>query len=119
MSGDVAFSQDAGDLVLVYVTVPAGPFGGELARALVKEKLVACANLSSVVTSYYEWQGIFEESAEQILFLKARVSELDALTVRIKELHPYECPAIVGVPFIGGDAGYLRWLREQTDRTSE
>ena len=55
------------------------------------------------------------DEPETLLLLKAPRRRLDALTARIKELHPYDEPVISALPVVGGSASYLRWVaREAT-----
>src|SRR5918998_1203506 len=44
-------------LSVVLMTVPDGETGERIARALVEERLIACANLLPGVTSVYRWEG--------------------------------------------------------------
>ncbi|NIP74194.1 MAG: divalent-cation tolerance protein CutA, partial [Gammaproteobacteria bacterium] len=39
---------------------------------------------------------------------------LPLLTERVKALHSYECPCVVAVPLVGGNADYLDWLAAET-----
>ena len=40
---------------------------------------------------------------------------------RLQELHPYELPELIVLPVIGGNEGYLQWVREgvEKDRHTE
>ncbi|MGB0670454.1 MAG: divalent-cation tolerance protein CutA [Rhodospirillales bacterium] len=101
-------------LLFVYVTVPTREDGVKIARAVVHEKLAACANLSGPVTSVYRWQGAVQEDEEWALILKTASDRLDALTARIKALHSYDCPCVVSWTLGGGNPDFLNWIGEQT-----
>jgi periplasmic divalent cation tolerance protein len=45
--------------------------------------------------------------------LKTTTARLRALQKRIRELHPYEIPEIIALPIVGGDEGYLQWIRSE------
>jgi len=83
-----------------------------LARTLVDERLIACANLLDPVTSVYRWQGAIEEAAECVALLKTTTARLEALQTRVLELHPYHVPELVVLPVAGGSERYLDWVRD-------
>jgi periplasmic divalent cation tolerance protein len=85
-----------------------------LARALVEEGLVACANLLPRVRSIYRWGGAVEDEAEVLLLLKTTEARLPALQARVLELHPYEVPEVLALEVAGVNARYLAWLGEAT-----
>ena len=66
----------------------------KIARTLVQEKLAACVNILPHILSVYEWKGQLEESGEVGLIIKSSLDSKKALLDRLKELHPYELPAI-------------------------
>ena len=104
------------ELSLVYVTVGSEADAVRIGTQLVQERLAACANVSSAVTSIYEWQGVLERSQEVQLFMKARSVDLDVVIARVKELHGYECPCIVALPITAAFEPFRRWVLEGTTR---
>jgi periplasmic divalent cation tolerance protein len=101
-------------LVLVYVTCPGQPGALRLGRALVEERLAACANAIPGMRSLYWWQGRVDEARESVLVLKTRGPLLPRLCRRVRQLHPYELPCIIALPLVGGDPDYLAWLADET-----
>jgi len=101
-------------LVSVYVTFPAGFAADDLVTDLVRERLIACANLFPGLTSIYTWGGRVERDPETAALLKTTADRLDALVARIRQSHPYETPCIVAWPVIGGFPPYLDWVRTET-----
>lgn len=97
----------------VTTTLPDQAAAERLAGVLVEERLAACAQVLGPVSSTYRWEGTIERATEWYCHLKTTAGRLPALRARIGELHPYEVPEIVAVPFVDGDAAYLRWI-EQT-----
>lgn len=95
---------------VVLVTAPDAETGAQLARQLVEEGLAACVNLVPGVRSIYRWQGALQEDAEILLIAKTRAAQLDALTARVRALHPYELPEVIALPVAGGSAPYLDWV---------
>jgi len=109
---------DPAEFTIVLVTVPDADTARRLARMLVDERLIACANVLGPIQSIYRWQGIVEEAAEHLLVLKARRADLAMLTARIEALHPYDTPEVLALPLIAGAQRYLTWLADVTDRES-
>ena len=95
-------------------TCPDADTARRLAGALVGERLAACVNLLPGVRSVYRWQGEVHEDQEVLLVVKTTRARLDALTERIRPLHPYELPEVVAVDIAGGLPAYLAWIAEET-----
>jgi len=91
------------DALLVFTTLPSADKAAELAKALVEERLAACANLLPAIRSIYRWQGKLQDENEVLVLLKTRAEHLERLKLRILELHPYEVPEVLAVPV---EAGY-------------
>jgi periplasmic divalent cation tolerance protein len=106
----------AEEFVVVLVTAGSVDEATRLARSLVEERLVACANLVGPMRSIYRWQGAVEEAAEHLLMLKARAADVPMLETRVRALHSYEVPEIIALPILAGSAPYLAWLAEATTR---
>jgi periplasmic divalent cation tolerance protein len=98
---------------VAFATAPDWDTAARIARALVEERLAACANLVPGVRSIYRWQGRVEDAAEVLMVLKTRADRVDALGDRLRALHPYELPELVALPAAGGLAGYLDWVLEE------
>ena len=99
--------------IQVQITFPTAELAHEAAAQLVREKLVACAQVCGTIQSFYTWQGTFESSKETLLLAKTRLSLFDRLESAVRAVHPYECPQIVAVPIVAANADYLAWLNEQ------
>lgn len=99
---------------LVLVTAPSLAIARKLARAVLDQRLAACANLIPRIESHYWWQGAMERSTEVLLILKTRKSRLNALERLILDLHPYDTPEILALPLAMGTHRYLDWLRRET-----
>lgn len=82
-----------------------------MARTLVNERLVACANILGKMTSIYQWQGALEEQEEVAVLLKTRRDLTDAVTERIKSLHSYDLPCVISLLIQGGNPDFLSWLQ--------
>lgn len=104
------------DYVVVLVTAADAGEAERIARALVEERLAACANIVSGVRSIYRWEGRVDEATEQVLVLKARAADVAALAARVRALHSYDVPEVIALPIVAGSESYLAWLGASTDR---
>ena len=86
----------------------------ELGRALVEERLAACANVIDGLTSIYRWGGETRRDREAAVLFKTRAALLSRAEARIRELHSYDTPCVVAWPIEGGNPAYLAWIAEQT-----
>ena len=107
-------AADASDVRIALATAPDAEVAARIARALVEERLVACANLVGSVRSIYRWQGRVEDADEVMLVLKTRADRVGALAERLRALHPYDLPELVVLPVEGGLAPYLDWVRAES-----
>ena len=99
---------------VVMVTVGNGEEALTIARTLVEEKMVACANIVPHIRSIYRWKGEVCDEDEQLLIMKTRSELFPALQDRIRKLHSYEVPEIISVPIADGLPDYLNWVVENT-----
>lgn len=102
------------DCTLVYVTAKNDEEAKRIAKAVVVERLAACANILGSIDSVYWWQGKVCEDREVSLILKTSVERQPELIERIKELHSYDCPCIVFLPIDGGNRDFLNWIAAET-----
>ncbi len=101
-------------LLVVMTTVSAPEQGRELARILVEERLVACAQVLPQIISLYRWQGQIEEESEFLVLLKLPASRYPQLQPRLHQIHPYEEPEVVALEATAVSASYLNWAIQQT-----
>ncbi len=95
---------------IVMTTVVSPEEGTRLGRALVEERLAACATLLPPIHSIYRWHGEIESSAETLLLLKTAADQLPALEARLQELHSYQTPEFLVLAVEAGSSTYLSWL---------
>jgi periplasmic divalent cation tolerance protein len=95
---------------LVLVTAPDLKTARGLAKAALKTRCIACANLVPKIESHYRWQGKIESGIEILLILKTQKSKLAALEKLILARHPYDTPEFLVLPVSAGSRKYLAWL---------
>ena len=82
----------------------------KIARALLKEKLIACANIVGGVTSLFWWQGAIDSATETLLIIKTKRRLVKKIIAAVKKLHSYDVPEIIALPIVEGNKDYLRWI---------
>ncbi len=100
--------------VLVLTTCGDGGQATQLAGALVKERLAACAQVLPAVRSHYHWQGELCEQSEVPVHLKTRQSLVEPLRERLEALHAYEVPEFLVLTCSDVSPSYGAWLRQET-----
>ena len=103
------------ELTLLYVTCANGQEARTIARTLVEDKLVACANILGPSTAIYRWEGDVQEDEEVAMILKTRRDMTVHVAARIKTMHSYDTPCVVGLPIQGGNPDFLAWLHREGD----
>lgn len=113
-TADPTTTPSAEEFIVVFVTVPDPKIAGQLAHALVQERLAACVNVFPAVRSVYAWKGEICNEGELLCLIKTRRVLFAELRERVLDLHPYEVPEIIALPLVEGSDTYLAWLREST-----
>jgi periplasmic divalent cation tolerance protein len=103
-------------VVLTTTTASVGD-AERIARALVRERLAACVQLSEV-KSFYVWQGEAKSEPEALLTIKTRGALQEQVCARILALHPYDTPEVIATPIAFGSEAYLAWLDAQTESSA-
>ncbi|MGA2463129.1 MAG: divalent-cation tolerance protein CutA [Thermodesulfobacteriota bacterium] len=104
------------ECIVVFVTCGSEEEALKIAHSLVEERLAACVNLVSPVRSIYRWEGKIWDEKEWILFIKTQKERFEELEKKVKSLHSYSVPEIIGLPIVEGSSSYLQWLLEETTK---
>ncbi|HWE85720.1 MAG TPA: divalent-cation tolerance protein CutA [Terracidiphilus sp.] len=81
-----------------------------MGRALVEERLAACATVIPGAQSIYLWEGKVESAAETLLLIKTEADRLEQLERRLNALHGYTTPEFLVLAVDAGSRAYLDWL---------
>lgn len=98
-------------LTLAYIPCKNKAEAQKISETLVKEKLIACANIVKS-QSIFNWEGKLENGDEWIILAKTMPEKFKELEPIVKELHSYEIPCILGIP-VDENSEYLDWAKEQ------
>lgn len=104
------------DSIVVLVTCGSEEEGLKIARTLVEERLAACVNLLFPIRSIYRWEGKTCDEKEWLLIIKTEKERFEELEEKVKSLHSYSVPEIIGLPIVEGSSSYLHWLEEMTKK---
>lgn len=101
------------DGAFLYATWPDKDSAMACARALVEERLAACANILGGMSAVYRWENKVETADEVVMIVKTTKSAAPAAIARIVALHPYETPVVAHLPVENDSAaGFLAWLND-------
>ena len=101
-------------IVFVYATYPDLEMAKEAAASAVKDELAACANILPSMVSVYRWQGEIETANEVAAIFKTRKDLVPELMQSLRDLHPYDVPALLELPVDRVDGPYGAWLMAET-----
>ncbi|UCD42702.1 MAG: divalent-cation tolerance protein CutA [Chloroflexota bacterium] len=103
------------EYIIVLITCPNKEVSEEVANALLDQKLAACVNMMTPVTSLYTWEGEINRDEEMLLIVKSRADLFEKdLIPAVKAIHPYDVPEIIALPIIMGSEDYLGWIKDVT-----
>lgn len=98
----------------LYITVGSAEEAASIARVLLDDRLIACANIIDGATSLYRWEGKIADEKEAVMIAKTREDLVEKVIERVRELHSYDCPCIVALPIVSGNPAFLDWIDEET-----
>ena len=100
--------------VIIISTYPDKKSISKIAKEFVKNKTVACVNVSKI-SSIYSWNDKIENTSEYLAIFKTTLKNKKLLKQKIKETHPYDVPEIAEIDVTSINKSYLKWLVESTN----
>jgi periplasmic divalent cation tolerance protein len=100
-------------LVLAYITCGSEAEARKIGKTLVEGKLAACANIFPI-SSIYCWEDKLQDDKEWLLIAKTVPDKFEKLEKKVKEIHSYDVPCIMGIPVVDVNEDYLDWVERQT-----
>jgi len=78
--------------------------------SLLKDRLIACANIIPRIESKFWWNQKIDKAKEVMIMLKTRKANYGRIEKEIARLHSYDVPEIIAIPIIAGSRSYLQWM---------
>ena len=100
--------------IVVFITVKDPEEAQKVAKALLKRRQAACANIVPEVDSHFWWKDKLDATKESLLIVKTKESLLPELIKSVRRVHSYSIPEIIAIPIIGGSRDYLEWIDSET-----
>ena len=101
--------------ILIFVTCGSKKEAHKIADALLRKRLIACANIISGVKSVFRWKGRIDKAKEFLLILKTKRSNFKRVEKEVRRVHSYELPEIVALPIVAGNSDYLEWIKDSVE----
>ena len=99
--------------IIIISTYPNKNSINKIANELVKDKIIACVNITKI-SSIYSWQGKIKNTSEYFALFKTTQKNKKSLKEKIKATHPYKVPEIAEINITSINKSYLKWLVEST-----
>ena len=100
------------ELIGVYITFPNEKEADKIVNHLLGERLICCANVFPVKTSYW-WKGKIEQGDEVISICKTQEKHWKKLKETVEGMHSYEVPCITKFSVESNEA-YDQWIKGET-----
>ncbi len=99
-------------MIIVYITCKDEKEAKDIAKKLLEERLIGCANIIKEIDSIYWWKEKLEEQKEALLLCKTKRELGERVIERAKQLHSYEIPCIDVLEVKEGNEDYENWINE-------
>lgn len=100
--------------ILVMITVGSEEEAVKIGRALLDERLIACANIVPKIRSLYRWKGKLCDDQEVLMIVKTVHAHFPKIQEMVKRLHSYDLPEIIAFGIEDGNEAYLKWIEGET-----
>ena len=101
------------EIALVYTLFGDRDEAERVARAMVAQRLAACANVLAEGTSFYPWDSQIAQAGEVPVLFKTVPARRAALMAAIGAAHGYDLPAVLGWSAVTTPA-YAQWVADET-----
>jgi len=98
--------------IVVLITTKNVREANKIARKLLNDKLIACANVVKGIRSLFWWQKKIDAANEVLLVLKAKKSNFKKILKTATLHHSYDVPEIIALPIVDGSRDYLKWIED-------
>src|SRR6266540_921653 len=98
---------------MLYMSAKDMTDAARIARHLLDQRLIACANIFPV-RSLYRWRGKVEDATEAVAICKTRKALVRKAIAAAKKVHPYEVPCLVSYDMGAALPAYGEWIAAET-----
>ncbi len=106
--------RDEDKPIVIYTTFATREDAERAGGALVDARLAACVNILPSMTSIYVWKGERCRESEVVMLVKTRRGIEARALEELRRRHPYENPALLVLPVVGGSTDFFHWIAERT-----
>ena len=92
------------------ITCPKKSEANKIAAFLVKNKLVACANIIHNVDSIFSWKGKITKAKEILIVGKTMNKNVQKIIKSVKKIHSNDVPCIIFFDIKNGNTDLLKWI---------
>ncbi len=96
------------NLIFIYITNPSKEEAEKIAKYLLEQKLIACANIFPIHSMYW-WKGKIVEEGEFVLIAKTLETNYKKVKDEVEKIHSYTIPCIIKIP-VNPNEKYGDWL---------
>ncbi len=107
-------TQKKSQVLLVMTTVAKKTDANKIAKTLLDQKMAACVSVLPAMESHYFWQDKICHDKEYLLLIKTLKSHYKKLEKILLEIHPYDCPEVLGIDSEKTSSAYAQWLKTAT-----
>lgn len=99
-------------MILILTTTDKKSVANKISKALLDQKLIACASIIPMESSYW-WKGKIVNAKEFQMVLKTKAANYQKIEKVIKKLHTYDLPEIISLNVDKAGKDYLTWISSE------
>lgn len=109
------FTMPMKKIILLQTTVSDIKDARKIAKILLQENLIACAQIDGPLESIYRWKDKVETETEYRLGVKTTEDLAEEVISAIEKNHPYDLPEIVGNAYELISTEYANWVAGEVE----
>lgn len=98
--------------IIIYITHKNKKEAKKVAEALLRDRLIACANYFPIESSYW-WKDKIVTSKEIVTLVKTKKENWAKVKKAVEAIHPYETPCIMKLD-VESNTSYAQWIEDET-----
>lgn len=96
--------------ITIYITNKNEEAAQKIAKVLIEERLVACANLFPIQSTYW-WKGDIASEGEWVSLVKTIPEHWQSICEKVRAIHPYQVPCMMKTQ-VEANEDYEQWIRD-------